>query len=47
MRLLVDGALVSSARIDPPSRETIRVGLDHAWREDVDQLALVPVHARE
>lgn len=48
MRLLVDDASDSPARVDSPSRETIRIGMGpHARRDDVDQLGLEPVNARE
>ena len=42
MRLITGAALDSPARVDPPVRPTVRVGLvQHAWREDAAELEKV------
>ena len=42
MELITAAALDSPARVDPPVRSTIRVGVDqHAWRADIDELVEV------
>lgn len=42
MQLITGAALDSPARVDPPARRTVRVGLvQHAWREDAEALAKV------
>ncbi|HEY3003397.1 MAG TPA: nitrilase-related carbon-nitrogen hydrolase [Kribbellaceae bacterium] len=42
MELITGAALDSPARVDPPARATVRVGLvQHAWRENSDELVKV------